>query len=286
MPNNSFELQQAFDYLSDLPFSEKIPAVFVGHGDPRHALRDNSFTRTLTSMGSELRERFHPEAILVVSAHWMTTQPLVCVQRSPQVIYDFQGFPDEMYAIEYSAPGAPELANRIADAIPSVSATSEWGLDHGAWTVLKHMIPSADIPVFQLSIDIRRPMPFHFELAKQLSCLRDHGVLILGSGNIVHNLRVSIPKLFSDENSPQSLAPEDWAVEFDEWVKSRLIVRDFESLQNYMSQGKSAALSVPTPDHYIPMMYTLGVVSEKDTLFHDYEMVSHGAMSMRTFRFG
>lgn len=261
--------------------SEKMPLLFVGHGDPRNALRNNAFTQSLARIGTEISAHQVPRAVLVVSAHWLTRGSYVCAHPQPETIYDFGGFEQAMYEIQYPAPGAPAIAQEIAAAIPEVEATEQWGLDHGAWTVLKHIFPQAEIPVFQLSIDYHKPMQYHYDLARNLRFLRKKGVLILGSGNIVHNLRISIPKLMGGDETPF-----DWAVEFDEWVKGRIEHRDFQALVDYEQQGNIARMAVPTVDHYVPMLYNLALIDAEDEITHEYEEVSYGGMSMRTFRVG
>ena len=217
-----------------------------------------------------------PKAILVVSAHWLTRGTFVSTTAKPETIYDFGGFPDELYRVVYPAPGAPEYAKETEKLVVEAKEDGQWGLDHGAWTVLKHIFPKADIPVFQLSIDYQRPMQYHFDLAKKLSVLREHGVLIIGSGNIVHNLRYA----FADDQKPY-----DWTVEFDEWVKGRIAVRDFQSLIDYEQKGSIARLAVPTVDHYVPMLYSLALAKPHEEIKHTYEE-NITSLSMRCFRVG
>jgi len=267
--------------LEQAPRTDRMPTVFVGHGDPQNALRNNAFTQALARVGRELKEKHPPQAILVVSAHWITRGSKVCTAPRPRTLHDFGGFPPEMYRIQYPAPGAPEYAREIADSIPEIDASNEWGLDHGAWTVLKHMVPAADIPVFQLSIDPTQPMQVHFDLARKLTFLRSRGVLVLTSGNIVHNLRASFGRMSA--NDPR---PTDWALDFDTWVRGRLEDRDFQALIDYTSQGLAARLSVPTTEHYIPMLYSLALADADEPIRQEYEEVAWGGISMRTFRIG
>ena len=277
----SMKATQFVRQFEDAPGSEKMPLLFVGHGDPRNALRNNAFTQSLARTGAAIASNQPPRAVLVVSAHWLTRGSYVCAHPQPETIYDFGGFEQALYEVQYPAPGAPEIAREVAAAIPEVEATEQWGLDHGAWTVLKHIFPKADIPVFQLSIDYHKPMQYHYDLARKLRFLREKGVLILGSGNIVHNLRLSMPKLMQGD-----AAPFDWAMEFDEWVKGRIEARDFQALVDYDQQGQMARLAVPTVDHYVPMLYNLALIDPHETITQEYEEVSHGGMSMRTFRVG
>jgi 4,5-DOPA dioxygenase extradiol len=255
-----------------------MPAIFVGHGSPTNALEDNAFTRSLVRMGREFVEP--PRAVLVISAHWLTAGVKVQAGVRPETIHDFGGFPEELYRVQYPAPGAPLFA-RVTSQLLSGEAeeTSEWGLDHGAWAVLRHIFPEARIPVYQLSIDWARNIDFHFEFAQALRALRDRGVLILGSGNIVHNLRKSMPRFMAGDPRPF-----DWAVEFDAWVKARLDQRDFQALSRFGEAGQAALLSVPSPDHYVPLLYTTAVADPREAITQVHEEVCFGGISMRTFR--
>lgn len=273
---DTMDLQQLDNLAGALPNGPKMPILFIGHGSPMNAVLDNPFTRALTRMGSEIVER--PNAVLVVSAHWLTRGgTAVAVTPKPETIYDFGGFPDELYRVVYPAPGAPAYAEEVRALVPEVQPDGRWGLDHGAWTVLKHLFPKADIPVFQLSIDYGRPMAYHLELARRLKKIREKGVLVIGSGNVVHNLRLWFTR-------PENM-PYDWAIEFDAWVKARVEARDVRSLVEYDRQGEMAKLSVPTPDHYIPLLYSLGMADENEPIVQTYEEVL-SAGSMRSFRIG
>ena len=254
--------------------TERMPVIFIGHGNPMHAIHDNAFTKTLNSIPKTISK---PKAILVVSAHWLTRGTYVSTTPNPKTIYDFGGFPDELYQVKYEPFGAPELAKQVKENItsPKIEADDTMGLDHGAWTVLKHMYPSADIPTFQLSVDYYKPASYHFELAKQLSFLRTKGVLIIGSGNLVHNLGMVD---FKNTNGGY-----DWAIEFDAKVKELLDKGDFKSLVEYEKLGKSALLSIPTNDHYLPMIYPLGLKTEKENISYLYEGMEAGSISMRSF---
>ena len=258
--------------------TSKMPALFIGHGNPMNALLDNPFTRNLNALGKSFAEK--PKAILVVSAHWLTKGTHVLVSSKPKTIHDFGGFPQALFDVQYPSPGAPELAKETKKLISSVNVVGDdnWGLDHGAWTVLKHMFPEADIPVFQLSIDYYKAPEYHFKLAEELQALRKKGVLIIGSGNIVHNLY----NIDFDTNAK----PFDWAVEFDGIVKSKLEHRQYTDLMNYTGLGKSAALAVPTNDHYLPMFYTLGLADKEEELKFTYEEIQNGSISMRCFQVG
>ena len=254
--------------------TDTMPVIFIGHGNPMNALYDNKFTKTLSGLQKTITK---PKAILVVSAHWLTRGTYVSVNPTPKTIYDFGGFPEELYKVVYEPKGAPELAKEVKEKITyaKVEADAQMGLDHGAWTVLKHMYPNADIPTFQLSIDYSKPAQYHYDLAKQLNFLRSKGVLVLGSGNIVHNLGMV------DFNNPTGAY--DWAVEFDATVKTNLNKGDFNALVNYEKLGKSAALSIPTNDHYLPMMYSIALKQEKENIEYIYESMEMGSISMRSF---
>ena len=253
----------------------KMPVFFIGHGDPMNALRDNAFTHVLNAMGKALPEK--PRAITVVSAHWLSRGSFVNTTTKPETIYDFGGFPDELYQVVYPAPGAPEMAREVMQLNPIIQEDPDRGLDHGAWTILKHLFPAADIPVCQLSIDYYKPMQYHFDIGRSLVALREQGVLVIGSGNIVHNLRAYF------QNPTGS--PFNWTVEFDEWVKKKIIERDFQSLINFESEGAAAKLAVPTPDHYAPLMYSLAFAEEQERIEFTYEEVQ-SSLSMRCLRIG
>jgi len=256
----------------------KMPVVFVGHGSPMNAIEDNTFTQSLSHLTKELPL---PKAILVISAHWLSAGTWVTKMANPRTIHDFYGFPQELFDVQYPAPGDPELAKHIQklSSRPQIHADENaWGLDHGTWAILRKMYPSAQVPVLQLSIDMSEPASFHFELGKTLKSLRQQGVLILGSGNIVHNLRRV------DWNQP--LQGADWAIEFDQWVKKQLQNRDFKSLTEDFMNTTAGRWSVPTPDHYLPMLYVLGAADENETLDFQYEGYDMGSISMRGFSFG
>lgn len=251
------------------------PVFFIGHGSPMNAVYDNAFTRSLAEMGKSLEVK--PDAILVISAHWLTENSFVSTTPKPETIYDFYGFPDELYKVVYPAQGSPGYANYITELIPEIKKDDKMGLDHGAWTVLKHMFPKADIPVFQISIDFYQPMEYHFELGKKLLPLREKNILIIGSGNIVHNLRYAFPL----DNTNKY----DWAYEFDEWVKNKINERDFRGLIHYEKQGNAAKLSVPTTDHYIPLLYSLSLVQKDENIEYTYEEII-SSLSMRCLKIG
>jgi 4,5-DOPA dioxygenase extradiol len=254
--------------------AQTTPVFFIGHGSPMNAIESNSFTKSLKG----LRELCpNPRAILCISAHWMTEGSWITHMRNPKTIHDFYGFPKELFEIQYPVPGSPEVAELVIQTAtnPKVHPDDEaWGLDHGSWSVLRHIYPEAEIPVLQLSLYLARSADYHFNLGQQLRSLRDQGVLIVGSGNIVHNLRA-----IRWEPNAQAYP---WAVEFDDWVKTRLIHRDLEALMTDFRQTESGKLSVPTMEHYYPLLYALGATDEKDELQFVYEGIQNGSISMRT----
>ncbi|MBS3913750.1 MAG: 4,5-DOPA dioxygenase extradiol [Bacteroidetes bacterium] len=258
----------------------KQPLVFIGHGDPMNALRDNAFTKSLNVLGKDLIALEKPKAILCVSAHWLTRGTYINNAEKPPTIHDFGGFPQELFDVQYPAAGSPDYAGKTKELVKDSELTTDWGLDHGAWTVLKHVFPLADIPVYQMSIDYYRSMSYHFELAKQLSALREKGVLIVGSGNVVHNLQLSFQKMMEGDSKAY-----DWAIEFDQWVKDRIWDCNWTELANYEKQS-GGKLSVPTPDHYAPLMYVMGLAGNQEPIQSIYESVEFGGISMRTFKIG
>ena len=267
-----------FNKLKNGPSTEKMPLLFIGHGSPMNAIDDNSYTKNLTALGQKIPK---PAAILVISAHWMTDGNWVTEMTTPKTIHDFHGFPQPLFDVQYPAPGSPETAKLIRELVnePKVNPDlTDWGLDHGTWAVLRHMYPNADIPVLQLSLDLKQPADYHIKIGQQLSKLREKGVLILGSGNLVHNLRT----LRWEPNAK----PYDWAVEFDEWLKKKLTERDFKSVLNDFHQTPAGKLSVPSMDHYLPLHYILGAADKNDELHFEYEEMQNGSISMRSFSLG
>lgn len=255
----------------------KMPVLFIGHGSPMNAIADNSFTRMLNGLEDKIPT---PKAILCISAHWMTEGTWVTQMSSPKTIHDFYGFPQTLFDVRYPAPGDPLMAEFIRASVPDPRINGDqemWGLDHGTWSVLKHMYPKAKIPVLQLSLDLSQPPAYHFELGQKLKTLREQGVLIVGSGNIVHNLR----QIKWEEDAKSY----DWALEFDEYVKKQIIERDSKSLLT--AQTTSAGrLSVPTPDHYYPLLYTLGAADQNDSMKFIFEGMQNASISMRCVAYG
>lgn len=249
------------------PFNstEKMPVLFIGHGSPMNAIEENEFVQGFRKVGKEIPK---PAAVLVVSAHWETRGTFVTAMEKPKTIHDFGGFPDELYEVQYPAPGNPELAKETKTIIKKTEAGLDynWGLDHGAWSVVKHMYPDADVPVIELSLDYRQSTQYHFELAKELSPLRKKGVLIIGSGNMVHNLGLVDWRRLNEVDYSY-----DWAKEASEKMKRLILSGDHKQLINYQAQGKEFGLAVPTPEHYLPLIYALALKEENEgvSLFND-----------------
>lgn len=251
-----------------------MPALFLAHGHPINAILDNNFTRTLGRISKDIER---PNAIMVVSAHWETKGTKVSVNPYPKTIYDFGNFEDRLFQIKYEPKGHPDLAKEVIRLQPEIKGDEHMGLDHGAWTVLKYLYPQADIPVFQLSIDYTKGPAYHFQLARLLRAIRQKGVLVVGSGNIVHNLG-----MLNWRN--QEAKPLDWVLEFDLEVKQKLQNQHFSDLVNYQKLGKAALLSIPTNEHYLPMLYILGLAQEGESVHTLYEAYEFGALSMRSFK--
>jgi len=254
-----------------------MPAIFFGHGNPMNALLKNDWTEAWAGIGRTIDT---PRAILCVSAHWYLPATLVTAMTPPRTIHDFGGFPRELFQVQYPAPGDPQLAQQVRELLKplDVGLDQSWGLDHGTWSVLSHVFPNADVPVVQLSIDETQPAAFHFELGKRLTSLRDEGVLICGSGNLVHNLHTYA----WGKHMPE---PYDWAVRFETTARELMQRGDFEPLVNYETLGRDALLSIPTPDHYLPLLYVLGAARANDTISFPVEGVDGGSISMLTISF-
>jgi 4,5-DOPA dioxygenase extradiol len=259
--------------------SERLPAIFLGHGNPMNALLENPWTRAWSALGATLAPR--PRAVLAVSAHWYIPGVAVTAMAAPRTIHDFGGFPRELFAMRYPAPGDPALAARVAELLAPLPIEQDhsWGLDHGTWSVLCHLLPQADVPVVQLSIDETRPPAFHYELGQRLRSLRDEGVLIVGSGDVVHNLEA-----YAWGRRPAE--PYDWALRFESTVREHLLAGDHEALVDYASAGNDALLSVPTPEHYLPLLYVLGASHPEESVTFPTEGIDGGSVSMLSVRFG
>ena len=267
--------------LSDaLPSSERMPVLFLGHGSPMNAIEENEFVKGFRNVAVKLPK---PKAILCISAHWFTRGTKVTAMEMPRTIHDFGGFPQALFDVQYPAKGSPTLAKETADILKplEVELDGNWGLDHGAWTVIKHLYPNADVPVIQMSIDYTKSPTYHFELAAKLNELRDKGIMIIGSGNIVHNLGLADFANLNKDNYGF-----DWAIEVRSKVNNWLGDGNFKSIVEYDKQGKAFQLAIPTPEHYLPLIYTLGLKSKKDDLSMFNDKMLAGSLSMTSVRIG
>lgn len=274
-------LHPFYNWTQDLQEQdEKLPALFIGHGSPMNGIENSAFSRNWAKMGSEIPK---PKAVLVISAHWLTNGTHITAMNNPKTIHDFGGFPQELFDVQYPAPGNPELAQATKKLITStdVHLDHDWGLDHGTWTVVRHMYPNADIPVLQLSIDYSKPPQYHYDLAKQLASLRKKGVLIIGSGNMVHNLRmVAWDKLSEPEYG------FDWANEMNTIFKNKITDGNHKALIAYETLDKAAKLAIPTPDHYYPMLYSLALQDSKDDVSFFNDKAVGGSLTMTSVKIG
>lgn len=258
----------------------RMPALFVGHGSPMYAIEENEFVRTWRKLGEELPA---PKAILAVSAHWETRGTQVTAMPKPQTIHDFGGFPQALFDVQYPAPGSPELANEAIQTVKSstVLPDERWGLDHGTWSVLRRIYPNADIPIVQLSLDYHKTPQQHYELARELAVLRDKGILIVGSGNIVHNLR----QVAWDKPDDAEYG-HDWALDANALLKKLILENEHKALINYQSLGKAVQLAAPTPDHFLPLLYALALKrpGEEVSFFNDKAVM--GSLTMTSVKIG
>ena len=256
----------------------RMPTLFFGHGSPMNAIEDNDWARAWGAIGRDLPK---PRAILSVSAHWYVPATAVTANARPKTIHDFGGFPKPLFDVQYPAPGDAELVQRVQELLSplEVPADSSWGLDHGTWSVLCHVYPNADIPVVQLSIDSTKPPAFHYELGRQLRPLRDEGILLMGSGDVVHNLH-------SYAWGRHPVEPFDWATRFETLARKLMEQGDHQTLVDYDALGRDAELSIPTPEHYLPLLYVLGASFEGEAPSYPVEGMDGGSISMLTVRFG
>ena len=267
-------------YTSELEQQEHLmPVLFVGHGSPMNGIEDNEFSRTWNKLAKEIPV---PAAVLVVSAHWLSRGTQITAMDFPKTIHDFGGFPQELFNVQYPAPGSPTLAKETASILKSarVEMDHDWGLDHGAWTVVRHMYPEANIPVLQLSIDYRKGPQYHYDLAKELFALRKKGILIIGSGNMVHNLSMVAWSRLNEQYG------YDWAIEMNEKFKELITSGSHDKLINYESLGKHARLAIPTPEHYLPLVYTLALKGDKDEIGFFNDKPVAGSLTMTSVKFG
>ncbi len=260
--------------------NQLMPVLFMGHGSPMNGIEDNEFSRYWSKLAKEIPQ---PEAILCVSAHWLTKGTHVTAMDFPKTIHDFGGFPRKLFEVEYPAPGHPGIATETAKLIQTtdVGLDHDWGLDHGTWTVVRHMYPQANIPVFQLSIDYHKPAEYHYNLAKELAALRKRRVLIIGSGNMVHNLRMIDWKNMNTDNYGY-----DWARDLNEIFKSKISSRDHHALLRYNELSSAAKLAIPSPDHYYPLIYTLGLQNEREDVEFFNDKCVAGSLTMTSVRIG
>jgi len=249
--------------------SRKMPVLFTSHGNPMDipvSRNERAFWQKLFELGQDLQKNYDVKAALVVSAHWCTKGTYVNISPEQKQIYDYYGFPEEYYKVYYKAKGSPELARDVKNLDPSIYETTEWGLDHGAWPMLMHLFPEANIPVFQLSIDYYAKPEYHYELGKQLKSLRNKGVLIIGSGALIHNLPLAMRKMQTNDNNPYG-----WEMEYDTWIKKQIDARNFADIINYANSHKLGKLAAPTPDHFVPVLYSLGLMDSGDEIKYFYE---------------
>ncbi|MFP9115498.1 4,5-DOPA dioxygenase extradiol [Flavobacterium sp. RHBU_3] len=259
----------------------KMPVLFIGHGSPMNGIEDNEFSQTWARFGKEIPR---PAAVLVVSAHWLTYGTHVTAMEQPRTIHDFGGFPQALFDVQYPAPGSPELAKKASELITTTRVgldNHEWGLDHGTWTVVRHMYPDADIPIIQLSIDYAKPPQYHYDLGKQLAALRKKGVLIIGSGNMVHNLRMVDWHRLNEPNYGY-----DWAIEMNSIFKEKIGNHSHNELIKYESLSSAAKLAIPSPDHYYPLLYTLALQDNKDDISFFNDKLVGGSLNMTGVKIG
>ena len=265
-------------FTDDLPKQgKKTPVLFTSHGNPMDiplSKEERPFWNTLYELGVNLQQNHVVKAALVVSAHWCTKGTFVNISPVQEQIYDYYGFPKHYYDPKYNAKGAPEIAKEVSRIIPSVKESEEWGLDHGAWPMLMHLFPNADVPVFQMSIDYHAKPSYHYDLGRQLSPLREKGVLIIGSGSLIHNIPLAVKKMRNND-----MTVYGWEIEYDMWLKKQIDERNISNIINYQTSHKLGKLAAPTPDHFVPVLYSLGLLDAKDEIRHFYE----GALTIPAF---
>jgi 4,5-DOPA dioxygenase extradiol len=276
----AMELNDLRNLSSNFSASDRMPVFFIGHGSPMNGIENNDFSKTWQSLPKQFPK---PSAILCISAHWLTNGTFITAMDHPKTIHDFSGFPDALYQVQYPAIGNAALAQETAQLVKKtqVGLDHDWGLDHGAWTIIRHMYPDASIPVLQFSIDYHKPASYHYELAKELSVLRNKGVLIMGSGNMVHNLRMVA---WDKMNTPNY--GFDWAIEMNDLFKQKIGDGDHQSLLKYESLHKAATLAIPTPDHYWPLIYTLGLQQGNEPIQFFNDSLVAGSLTMTSVRIG
>lgn len=280
---SAMNLKEFEKIVGGLPVQgKKMPVLFTSHGSPMDipaSREERPFWNSLFELGKELQNNYDVKAALIVSAHWCTKGTSVNISPVQKQIYDYYGFPKEYYEVKYQANGAPELAKEIKKIVPTIEETTDWGLDHGAWPMLMHLFPKADVPVFQMSLDYYASPSYHYELGRQLKSLREKGVLIIGSGSLIHNLRLAGQKMASGD-----MTPYGWEAEYDLWLKKQIDERNFENIIRYESSHQLGKLAAPTPDHFVPVLYTLGLADKQEEIKYFYEGVpSIPAFSERSF---
>jgi 4,5-DOPA dioxygenase extradiol len=274
----AMKLKELETITNGLTQTDKMPVLFLGHGSPMNAIEENEFVIGFRNIGKDIPK---PTAILVISAHWETKGTFVTAMEKPRTIHDFEGFPQALFNVQYPAPGSPNLAKETKRIIhkTQVGLDEKWGLDHGTWSVVKHLYPKADVPVLQMSIDYTQGGQYHYDLAKKLATLRKKGVLIIGSGNMVHNLgMVAWDKLNADSYG------YDWAIEANDTMKKYILSDNHQPLINFKSQGKAFDLAIPSPEHYLPLIYTLALKENKEkiTIFNDKAIA--GSLTMTSLK--
>jgi 4,5-DOPA dioxygenase extradiol len=278
--HNNMKLEALGSFTQNLPATPKMPVLFLGHGSPMNAIEENEFVQGWRNVGKTIPK---PNAILCISAHWETKGTFVTAMEKPRTIHDFGGFPKELFAVQYPANGSPQFAAETKKIISTteVGLDEQWGLDHGCWSVVKHLYPNADVPVFQMSLDYTKTPQYHYELAKELAALRTKGVLIIGSGNIVHNLRMIAWDKIQTPNFGY-----DWAIEANEKMKQYIVSNNHKNLIQYTSQGKAFDLSIPSPDHFLPLLYILALKDEAEnvSIFNDKAVM--GSITMTSVKIG
>ncbi|MFM8487525.1 MAG: 4,5-DOPA dioxygenase extradiol [Bacteroidota bacterium] len=275
----TMKLNELNNMTRDMDYTERMPVLFLGHGSPMNAIEENEFVSGFRKVSSEISR---PSAVLVISAHWETQGTYVTAMQNPRTIHDFGGFPKALFDVQYPAPGSPELARDTKNLVKKteVGLDEKWGLDHGAWSVIKHLYPDADVPVIQMSLDYRQSAQWHYDLAKELAALRRKGVLIVGSGNMVHNLGMVEWRRLNETFG------YDWALEASDRMKKSILSGDHQSLINFRSQGRAFDLAIPTPEHFLPLLYTLALQErgEEVSLFNDRALA--GSLTMTSVRVG
>jgi 4,5-DOPA dioxygenase extradiol len=277
----TMKLKDLNKLTSPLGHTDKMPVLFLGHGSPMNAIEENEFVHGFRKVSNEITK---PKAILCISAHWETKGTYVTAMESPRTIHDFGGFPKALFDVQYPAPGNPELAKETQKIIQKTTVgldDHQWGLDHGAWSVIKHMYPEADVPVIQMSLDQTKPPQHHYELAKELNSLRQKGVLIVGSGNMVHNLRMVAWNKLNEDNYGF-----DWALEAREKMNKLIAEQNHKPLINYSAQGRPFQLSIPTPEHFLPLLYTLALQEDNEAITFFNDKALGGSLTMTSLKIG